>query len=587
MFLSQSPVRAFEADFWRDYPAIVERWAARLAADPAGFDVEADRAWAIRDTKAVAAAADAMDRSGALTATAGERAGVTLLLHNRPADALRMLTHPAVAARPAPKTAYYVARALAACGRLIGALGAAEDALAMRSDFAAAVTLMRTLARTLRLQVLVEARSDWSDVRGLMAAYAELRAETSAAALVQQALSIPPAASPKAREDMIAVLEAGLELAADRDAAERLVTAALALAPADPRLLALRIACQVLNGRAETARTIAPTPGVGDDRALRCNLALAAEAAGDLPSACEQLGRLSADHVEDQDIRHALAHAVGADVLASVKFRPRARRRRRIVNLFPFCDELTLLNLRLHEMADWVDHFVLIEARETFVGAPKPLHYQENQGDFAAFGAKIVPLAIDAFPPHINSHWARDFHQRDRAVEALADLCGDDDLVFITDVDEIVDHAAVEGFDGDCARLDMKLFRFFLNYRPMDWNPSRIGRTGAIFKARHLVNNGLSYARFVLSRRHKDQCRIPDAGWHFTSLGQAETIARKYNNYAHQDRVNVYRDETALEALLGAIRAGETERGWERCDLDDSFPRYVLDHQAELASVIL
>jgi beta-1,4-mannosyl-glycoprotein beta-1,4-N-acetylglucosaminyltransferase len=293
---------------------------------------------------------------------------------------------------------------------------------------------------------------------------------------------------------------------------------------------------------------------------------------------------LTAEHLHDQEIRSALARCIGAGVLKSVRPTFARRPKRRVINVFPFSDELTLLRIRLEEMADWVDQFVLIEATETFAGAPKPLHFLEHAHEFDAFKSKIIHLPVRGFPAHANTHWARDFYQRDQGIAALKGLCGEDDLIFITDVDEIVDRRAVEGFDGDFARLHMGVFRFFLNYRPI----SRFqGRTGAVWKAGRLRDYGMSYARFVLSRQSKDWCRILDAGWHFTSVGDAAQVAFKFQNYAHQEHVNANREEAGLRERLEGIRAGQMQRGWERCEIDDSFPAYVRQHQDELASIIL
>jgi beta-1,4-mannosyl-glycoprotein beta-1,4-N-acetylglucosaminyltransferase len=203
------------------------------------------------------------------------------------------------------------------------------------------------------------------------------------------------------------------------------------------------------------------------------------------------------------------------------------------------------------------------------------------------FAPKITAIALDRFPDHVATPWAREFHQRDAAAAALPELCGEDDLVLITDVDEIVDARALEGFDGDFARLHMPLHRYFLNYRPAPKSPQRNGRAGAIWRAGMLAGYGLSYARARLSRLEKDWARIPAAGWHFSSLGGAEEVARKQASYAHQERAHAAGPATELEALLGQLQGGQAEEGWERCDVDDSFPAYIREHQDELAALIL
>src|SRR5262249_1668173 len=144
--------------------------------------------------------------------------------------------------------------------------------------------------------------------------------------------------------------------------------------------------------------------------------------------------------------------------------------------------------------------------------------------------------------------WSRDFRQRDMAISALSGHCAPEDLVLLTDVDEIADRRALEGFDSDFAGLRMAMFRFFFNYRPtsdnLPWRP-----TGAIFRARLLRQFGSSYARFFLARRRGGHV-LDQAGWHFTSIGDSTRVVAKINSYAHQERKSVWRDEDRVASLF-------------------------------------
>src|SRR5580704_5860153 len=60
-----------------------------------------------------------------------------------------------------------------------------------------------------------------------------------------------------------------------------------------------------------------------------------------------------------------------------------------IYDCFTFFDELELLELRLHELGNVVDKFVLVEATKTHSNKSKPLHYQKNRGLFQAFHDQI------------------------------------------------------------------------------------------------------------------------------------------------------------------------------------------------------
>ena len=59
------------------------------------------------------------------------------------------------------------------------------------------------------------------------------------------------------------------------------------------------------------------------------------------------------------------------------------------------------------ETADWVDHFVVVEADQTFAGAPKPLCFKDHEATLEVFGSKITHISV-AVPEDLNTHWARD-----------------------------------------------------------------------------------------------------------------------------------------------------------------------------------
>ena len=56
-----------------------------------------------------------------------------------------------------------------------------------------------------------------------------------------------------------------------------------------------------------------------------------------------------------------------------------------------------MLLLRLQYLEHAVDFHIVIEARTTFTGRPKPLHFKENYALFAAYHHRIVHLIIDEY----------------------------------------------------------------------------------------------------------------------------------------------------------------------------------------------
>lgn len=311
-------------------------------------------------------------------------------------------------------------------------------------------------------------------------------------------------------------------------------------------------------------------------------------AGGDPARAVLELGRMSLAYKRDADIRGALALSVGRAVLQQVRPAFLPGRTGKIVNLVMFSSEFMLLRMRLEEMSSWVDRFVIVEAAQTFTGLPKPLHFAERRAEFAPWADKIVHMPVERFPEWAASPWGRDFYQRDMGISAAAGLCGSEDYILETDADEIIDHRALEGFSGDYACLLTRVSRFFLNYRPDRSNKKRLRRSSSIFKAKHLSRFGVSFARFFLARRWPRAYLIPEAGWHFTSIADAAGVSNKIASYAHQEQTKAhFRDETHFAALLGRVRAGQLEPGWERAEIDDTFPSFVVRRRSELEPLIL
>ena len=329
----------------------------------------------------------------------------------------------------------------------------------------------------------------------------------------------------------------------------------------------------------------APAPGGWTSQVedLHLSGALAWAAAGRTKAAITGLGALSRARPKDFYVRARLALAIQTEVLAAhpIRFRPDSDRR--IFDIFPFNDELELLDIKFGVMAGWVDHFVLVEARETFTGRPKPLHFQANEARFAAYRDKIIHVVIDRFPDHIDSAWARDFYQRDMAIQGLSGLCAEQDLVLFTDADEIIVESAVRSFDGEQARLLQERSRYFLNYREVLTRDQQRGAV-SVWRAKYLRTISPSHARFLFTQEKKAQL-VHDAGWHFTSVKDVQGIIDKLKNTAHQEWADANEDK--LRRILDGIRQGKNEPGWERCELDERFPDYVRAARAELANLIL
>ena len=103
---------------------------------------------------------------------------------------------------------------------------------------------------------------------------------------------------------------------------------------------------------------------------------------------------------------------------------------------FMFNHELDLLEIRLNEMNDYVDHFVLVECTQTHRAGTKPLYYDINKARFNKFKDKIIHVIVkDHLPP--NDLWAIEHYQRNQILRGLKG-CSPNDIVMVSDLDEII-----------------------------------------------------------------------------------------------------------------------------------------------------
>jgi beta-1,4-mannosyl-glycoprotein beta-1,4-N-acetylglucosaminyltransferase len=245
-----------------------------------------------------------------------------------------------------------------------------------------------------------------------------------------------------------------------------------------------------------------------------------------------------------------------------------------IIDAFIFFNELDLLEIRLHELDPVVDRFLIVEAATTFTGAPKPLHYWENRGRYAAFADKIMHFNMGALPGPGN--WEREWHQRNGISEFLGSRCPDikdDDTVMVSDADELPAPEAVRRYDPakGVASFLMLHCRGMLNcVGDGHWG----GTTAAPWsKVRSVGAQRL--------RHGTDKTQPIYGGWHFSYMGGADSIRTKVRAYAHQELNNIhYLNDRHLTLMLAGVSDFQhRDVAWAYVPLDGRFPKYLVDNK--------
>ncbi|MGQ0738909.1 MAG: hypothetical protein ACT4OJ_07625 [Bacteroidota bacterium] len=229
----------------------------------------------------------------------------------------------------------------------------------------------------------------------------------------------------------------------------------------------------------------------------------------------------------------------------------------KIFDCFTFFNELDLLELRLKLLDRYVDHFVIAESNITHSGKPKPYHFEEVKERFNPWQGKIIYIpvrqsAVGLVFEEQNSYnpgsaaWKLENGQRNALLDAASSM-KDDDLVLLSDLDEIPDPAAIKkaAAANKPVAFSLLFHYYFLNCQNTGesrWWKGCIASTAKQF--RETGPQGLRDKRDVYPSMNS-------AGWHFSFLGGVEKIRQKLQAFAHTEfnKEEFINEEHIKEAL--------------------------------------
>jgi len=244
----------------------------------------------------------------------------------------------------------------------------------------------------------------------------------------------------------------------------------------------------------------------------------------------------------------------------------------KVYDCFTFYNEIDVLQIRLNELDDFVDYFVIVEAKDTFSGLNKSLFFKENKYKFQEFLDKIIHVVVEKTPQFKGDAWSREYFQRNQIMRGLKN-CAKEDIIIISDVDEIPKSNMLKQI---CVLLDSKkrqiigceceFYRWFLNRKDKTfWVGS------AVTRYKNLVKRSPQNVR---DQRTK-YLTVKNSAWHFSNMGGLCAYFDKLKAYSH------YKEST------GTLSYSVTEiydviSKLEKIKIDESFPKYILDNYNEL-----
>jgi len=201
-----------------------------------------------------------------------------------------------------------------------------------------------------------------------------------------------------------------------------------------------------------------------------------------------------------------------------------------IYDCFMFYNEVDILQLRLRELYDAVDYFVIVEATNRHRdGSVRPTVFDKiDKRKFSKYKDKIkyfkVPLIKETPYDRENEH-------RNKIYECVLDSGADyTDIVLVSDLDEIpnkekFDHAFRILETGEpVVYFNQMYFVYFYNC----YSGKNVTGTAATYfqtlKQIHLPN---AFGPQVLRNNKDYRVLVNDGGWHFSYMGGADRIRLK------------------------------------------------------------
>ena len=267
----------------------------------------------------------------------------------------------------------------------------------------------------------------------------------------------------------------------------------------------------------------------------------------------------------------------------------------KIFDCFQYFNEAHIAELRFHILDKYVDYFVIVESTVNHQGKAKELSFDIK--NYSKFKNKIKYIVVDDTPeniktPHEGGESLVEQHQRNSILKGLKN-CDDNDLVILSDIDEIPDLEKLNLFNKkNYAVFSQKMYSYkinLLNETENNWHGSKICLKKNLKSPQWLRN--LKFKKYPFWRFDKPRNLqiIENGGWHFAYLQTPDNILKKIESSAHGEFNK--QDYKNKEKIIEKISMGKDifNRGisYKKIEIDSSFPRYILENKEKFKDWII
>jgi beta-1,4-mannosyl-glycoprotein beta-1,4-N-acetylglucosaminyltransferase len=235
----------------------------------------------------------------------------------------------------------------------------------------------------------------------------------------------------------------------------------------------------------------------------------------------------------------------------------------KLFDCFMYFDEEIVLELRLNMLDPYVDYFVIVESIFTHKGDRRELKF--NHEKFKKFKSKIIYLTYDEKPKDIeeindgdseneksqkfilNAAY-RENGQRNFITRGL-DKAEDDDLILISDVDEIpnLENSNLKKINREIILFKQNMFyyKFNLKLPNLIWSGTK-GCKKKYLKSpqwlRNVKDKKYPFYRvdtYFSEKKYTNLRFIDNGGWHFSNIKTANEIKYKLKSYLHHREFDI------------------------------------------------
>ena len=227
----------------------------------------------------------------------------------------------------------------------------------------------------------------------------------------------------------------------------------------------------------------------------------------------------------------------------------------KIIDCFLFEDEFNLLELRLEELKDTIDYFIIIESNKNLVGKLKPYNYDLNSKNYEKYHQKIINILIEDLTEGENPVIKRNY-QISQIIKGIEKLnLTYDDIIFISNCNQIINPLIINTIRNNKINnlLSLSMDNYYYNFN-------------CIAESKESDVKVVNYGYYINNLKYFNDISFIKTGmitnhgwWSLHYFNTVEKIHEKLNSYGW--------DKISKEEIRNKIKAGIDIRGLSKLSI--------------------